>query len=881
MTLPAGTKLGPYEVLSPIGAGGMGEVYRARDTKLQRDVAIKVLPERLAESPQALSRFEREARIVAALSHPNILAIHDLGQEATTAYAVMELLEGGTLRDEIRGGPLPPRKAVGYAAQAAEGLAAAHEKGVVHRDLKPENLFVTRDGRLKILDFGLAREERGAAAASETESPTLVRETDPGTVVGTVGYMAPEQVRGDTADHRADIFSLGCVLHEMLTGQRTFHRDTAAETMTAILRDDPGPLADSGRAIPPALERIVSHCLEKKPAQRFQSARDLAFDLASVSGNSIREATIPARAGARPWPWLGAAVAALLLILAGFEAGRRAATKSAGASAPRAHFTQLTDLPGVEASPSLSPDGKTLVFVGRPDGDADIYLQRVGGHNPINLTADCQKDDGAPAFSPDGERIAFHSECEAGGTFVMGATGESRRRIADKGYDPAWSPDGRRLAVVTEPAMNPLFRQTNSELWIVEIASAAKRRLLEEDAMQPSWSPSGHRIAFWGLRGGQGGAGRRDIWTVSAEGGEPAPVTNDEAVDWNPVWSADGRHLYFASGRGGTLNLWRVPIDEVSGRTLGPPEPFTAPSRSSGGLSLSRDATRLAFVAREEWSTLHRVAFDPDRVRLAGTPELILGGSRVISSLGLSPDGQWLVWSSGGLRENLFVIRLDGTGYRQITDDEFRNRGPQWSADGSTISFYSNRSGRYQVWSVRPDGSGIEPLTAITAGSVRFSEWSYDGTRVAISGSPTTRLFDPRKPLLERELLTLPPMADDLSFHAVSWSPDGARLAGVGQHADGLLAGIFLHSLKSGSYQRVAGGGRNPSLLADGRRLLYEDGGSIVFLDPATGRTATLLSLGMPLQAPLARAFRVSRDNRWIAFYRTEAEADIWLMSLE
>ncbi len=253
MPLSAGTRLGPYEILSPIGAGGMGEVYRARDTRLQREVAIKVLPERVADSARALARFEREARVVAALSHPNILAIHDVGREGATAFAVMELLEGATLRDEVRGGPLPPRQATAYAAQSAEGLAAAHDKGVVHRDLKPENLFVTRDGRLKILDFGLAREGPDAfAPRSETESPTLVRETDPGSVVGTVGYMSPEQVRGDAVDHRSDIFSLGCVLQEMLTGRRAFERTTAAETMTAILREDPASLAETGRAIPPA-----------------------------------------------------------------------------------------------------------------------------------------------------------------------------------------------------------------------------------------------------------------------------------------------------------------------------------------------------------------------------------------------------------------------------------------------------------------------------------------------------------------------------------------------------------------------------------------------------------------------------------------------------
>ena len=284
--------------------------------------------------------------------------------------------------------------------------------------------MVTREGRLKILDFGLAVEQPPATTAGETQSPTLGRETDPGTVVGTVGYMSPEQVRGEAVDHRSDIFSLGCVLHEMLSGQRAFARGTVAETMTAILREDAAPLAGSGRPIPPALERIVSHCLEKKPEQRFQSARDLAFDLANVSGSSD---VVPVRRGGRVSRWLGGGLAVLLLGGVSFWAGRRGATPEPQQAAG-VRFMQVTDLPGVESKPSLSPDGKTVAFVSRLDGDADVFVQRVGGHNPINLTPDCEKDDTGPAFAPDGERIAFHSECEGGGVFVMGATGESVAR---------------------------------------------------------------------------------------------------------------------------------------------------------------------------------------------------------------------------------------------------------------------------------------------------------------------------------------------------------------------------------------------------------------------------------------------------------------------
>ena len=277
MTLAVGSRLGPYEILAPLGAGGMGEVYRARDTRLEREVAIKVLPERLASNPDALARFEREAKAVAALSHPNILAIHDFGRSGEVVYAVTELLEGETLRDRLSASAIPPRKAIEYGRQVAHGLAAAHDRGIVHRDLKPDNLFLTRDGLVKILDFGLASQQGTPAADSNRSlAPTMPGKTDPGTVLGTVGYMSPEQVRGKPSDHRSDLFSLGIVLYEMVSGRRAFQRTSAVETMMAVLQDDPRL---SGRDMPAGLEEIVAHCLEKTPEERFQSARDLAFAL--------------------------------------------------------------------------------------------------------------------------------------------------------------------------------------------------------------------------------------------------------------------------------------------------------------------------------------------------------------------------------------------------------------------------------------------------------------------------------------------------------------------------------------------------------------------------------------------------------------------------
>ena len=318
MPLSAGTRLGLYEILAPLGAGGMGEVYRARDKKLDRDVAIKVLPQSVAADPDTLARFEREAKAVAALSHPNILAIHDFGDQDGVAYAVMELLEGETLRARLDAGPIPQKQAVDLALQVAKGLSAAHEKGIVHRDLKPENLFVSRDGHLKILDFGLAKRVEAVDPGKETSAPTGSGHTEPGTVMGTMGYMSPEQVKGFPVDHRSDIFSFGAILYELLSGVKAFKRETNAETMAAIMRDEPPELSESGRNISPALDRVVKHCLEKDRDHRFQSARDIAFSLSEQPAPAVASS---ARGSATPIASEGLWVAVLPFKYAGADAG--------------------------------------------------------------------------------------------------------------------------------------------------------------------------------------------------------------------------------------------------------------------------------------------------------------------------------------------------------------------------------------------------------------------------------------------------------------------------------------------------------------------------------------------------------------------------------
>jgi len=372
MSLTSGTKLGPYEIQSPLGAGGMGEVYRALDTRLGREVAVKILPESFARDGDRLHRFEQEARAVAALNHPNILALFDIGEYNGSRFLVSELLDGETLRSVLDRGPVPQRKAIDYGVQLAHGLASAHEKGIVHRDVKPENIFVSRDGRIKILDFGLAKlAQKSAAASADADGMTLTSShTAVGLVMGTAGYMAPEQVRGETADARTDIFALGAVLYEMFSGQRAFRRDTPAETMTAILKEEPPEFSVSDHPISPAVDRIVRRCLEKSPEQRFQSARDLSFALSALSGTTSGSA-LRLDKSTRKFPVLIWGAIAAVAIVASVATGF-----FARGSAPEKRMQFAIPVQGEVSHMAVSPDGSMLAFVSPDDksGIPTIFL---------------------------------------------------------------------------------------------------------------------------------------------------------------------------------------------------------------------------------------------------------------------------------------------------------------------------------------------------------------------------------------------------------------------------------------------------------------------------------------------------------------------------
>jgi len=549
MSLKGGARLGPYEIIAPLGAGGMGEVYRARDTKLGRDVAIKVLPAELASNPDALARLEREARAVAQLSHPNILAIHDFGRQGETAYAVMELLEGETLRARLEHGALPARKAVELAVQIAEGLAAAHEKGIVHRDLKPENVFVTHEGRAKLLDFGLAK-KTGPASGPGLDLLAATQHTGAGTVLGTVGYMSPEQVRGEAVDHRSDIFSFGAVLYEMVTGRRAFSRETAAESMTAILKEDPLEIAAGGSVLSPTLAQIVHHCLEKKPGERFQSAHDLGFALGNLSSGSSTATPLPASfvTRNRRATLLWAALSAIVFLGLGIGMG-----KGLAKAPPLPSFRKLTFGRGAIDGARFVPGSHDIAYSARWQGNpSTVYLLREGSLEPRALEAQ-----GAMLLGTSSQgsaavltRPALYNGLLVGTLSVLPLAGGGSREVSRAATAADFSADGSGLCLVAVAKQN----QFQLEWPPGEILLGPGRSILRNPRVR------GSQVAF--LQSTPASFAEGEI-RVMAKGSQPRPLARCKgftALAWGP----GGDEIWFSTFDGGESRIQAVTLQ---GRT--------------------------------------------------------------------------------------------------------------------------------------------------------------------------------------------------------------------------------------------------------------------------------------------------------------------------
>ena len=715
MALTFGAKLGPYEIQSPLGAGGMGEVYRARDARLNRDVAIKILPASLSSDPERLVRFAQESRAAAALNHPNILSIFDIGEDRGAPYVVSELLEGETLRDRLRNGPLSSRKAIDLGRQIASGLAAAHEKGIVHRDLKPENIFVSDDGRVKILDFGLAKLTRPDADIAG-DAPTQQVGTEAGVVMGTVGYMSPEQVRGKTADSRSDIFSLGAVLYEMLSGKRAFHGDSAVDTMSAILKEEPPDLAETNRNVSPALERIVRHCLEKNPAERFQSARDVAFNL-----EALTDISSSSRGGVRaltdersPRRWLLPALGGLLL-LASWGIVYRVARRGTGASNPTFH--EVTFRNGGILAARFAPDGQTIVYGAAWDGRPhEIFTTRFDssdsrsiGLPPAQIFSISSKGELAISLHP----VNYAAFALSGTLARVPLAGGAPRESVDNVLWADWAPDGQSLAVV---------RASNIALSQVEFPAGNVIYEPKGWVGHLRFSPNGNFLAM-ADHVPAGDDGR--VVIIDVHGNRKASSSYYTSIE-GLAWSADGKEVWFAAAPTGSARaIYALNFSGQERLVYRAPGTLTIHDISRTGLVLlTADKTRLTISAlppgetRErslswfDWSLLTDMSADGKTIvfsetgeaeandysiflrKTDGSPAVRLGDG----GFGyLSPDGQWVV-SLVGSPSKLMLLPTGVGEPRQLTDDKTNHLAVAWLPDGKSIVFtsfdHSPRQGR-------------------------------------------------------------------------------------------------------------------------------------------------------------------------------------------
>jgi len=857
MALTPGTKLGPYEVVASLGAGGMGEVYRARDTRLGRDVALKILPETFAHEGDRLRRFEQEARAVAALNHPNILAVFDIGTQGEgqgkgSPFLVSELLEGETLRAVLDRGPVPQRKTIEYGVQIAHGLAAAHEKGIVHRDLKPENIFITKDGRIKILDFGLAK--LAQKTGPEQDEVTLASSqlgsshTALGVVMGTASYMAPEQVRGEGADPRTDIFAFGAVLHEMLSGTRAFRRDTPAETMTAVLKDDPPELSDPVRTVSPALERIVRRCLEKNPEQRFQSARDLSFALSALSGSEASGFTRATAAPRRMPVLLGLFVALALVAVA-------AATWFIARRPPSTTRLQFALAVPDEMSIShmaLSRDGSMLAFVSPEESSAlpMLFVQRVGSPNVTPLPG--TQGASFPFWSPDAAYVGFFADHKLQKIAVAGGTPQVLASVLSA-RGGSW---GSRDVIVFAPDAGAAIWRINADG--SGLASVTGGFLADSQHLDthrwPVFLPDGNHFLFYA---GNFNNAKDDqtsgIYVSSLDGKEHRLIVNCHSS-----FGYDFHHLYYADDQRQLVSVAFDPsAARASGRTTAVANVVGfQPSTYWAALAVGANGT---VVYNTGVGAALSVLTWIDR---SGKELARIGDPAIVANPTLSPDDTRVAVDISDLKSSNVDVWLEstmGASNARFTFDPVEEVVGVWSRDGRTVA-YRSVAGGLSIF-VKP-ANGLERERALLQGKANDdvipNSWSADGQQILCTEEAPSRSY-----------LVLVPTAGGMPVSLLNTkanetngqiSPDGKWVAYASDESGNWEIYVTSFPGTAGKWQVSRGGGSEPRWRGDGKEIFYIAPSGMLMAVPVDAQSVFATGIPAPLFQIHGRAAISSTD---------------------
>jgi eukaryotic-like serine/threonine-protein kinase len=840
MALAPGTRIGAYEIVSAIGAGGMGEIYRARDVRLQRDVAIKVLPGDTASDAGAILRFQREARAASALNHPHILTIYDIGRmdsEPHRDFIAMEFIDGSTLRDWLTADRELPI-VVESLIQIADGLAKAHEANIVHRDLKPDNIMITVDGYAKILDFGLAKLTVAGNDVLFEHAATIARSTTPGTILGTIGYIAPEQIRGEDSGPRADIFSFGCIVYEAVTRRRAFAAATPIETLQLILSSDPPPIRAANPSAPAELQRIVNRCLARDPSQRYPSMKEVITDLRRLR-DQFRNRS------ARHMPRL----------------------------------IQLTFDKAVEQFPAISPDGTRVVFSRDVGKVRSLFVTVVGEGGEERLT-DSPFDDIQPAWSPDGDTILLLRASEpdrriepsdifgrylGGHVHALDLRTRKTTLLVNDAANPSWSPDGKSIAF--DSARGGAHR-----IWISDVRGRNAQQLTTDttDAIhhvRPRWSPDGRHIVFQNLEGT-----KSDIRVVGVASKAMQWVTNDYTTDMHPVWSADGEWIVFSSYRSGGINVWRIPVD-AHGTPIGALEQVTAGPGHDVDVDTSA-AGRLVFATLKQNADIWRLPVDPKNGAVTGAPQAVIATTRENSRGSWSPDGNRIAFSSDRAGEmNLWLYENGKT--RQLTRGAGGDFQPNWTPDGKSLVFFSTRASALDIW--RVDVAGGEPQRLTRGEGVNINPFvSPDGRRIAFmsdrDGGQEVWLID-ADGSNPTQLTAL-----GVVGHFLRWSADGSRI--FFRCPTGSKARTMSVPVNGGDPEPAADvmGGAHMSLSPEGSMIMDVVAHRTLWVSPLDGDKPRRVfefddaesRIDYPVWSP---------DGRWVLFDRLIPHGgDIWMV---